>query len=245
MLRALTRFLDTGVPVIGANFGRVGFLTAIPGDELESGHGARLRGRVRGACRCRRSRSRPTASTTPPSTTRSSSAARPAGSIEIQYSARRRGSRHAAVRRAALRDAARARPPTTSRTAARCSSGASTRRCSRSSRRTRSMRGRSSSGPGFELEVVNRSPDVEAVVLADGHAGRLARDAARSVTVRFGTSRTHARHAARADVLPPLRAGLRHRLRRRAERPRSRAARPRSRDLWTRFSESSRRCHRR
>ena len=37
MLRALTRFLDTGVPVIGANFGRVGFLTAIPGEELESG----------------------------------------------------------------------------------------------------------------------------------------------------------------------------------------------------------------
>ncbi len=37
MLRALTRFLDTGVPVIGANFGRVGFLTAIPGSELEAG----------------------------------------------------------------------------------------------------------------------------------------------------------------------------------------------------------------
>ncbi len=37
MLRALTRFLGTGVPVIGANFGRVGFLAAIPGDELEPG----------------------------------------------------------------------------------------------------------------------------------------------------------------------------------------------------------------
>ncbi len=37
MLRALARFLDTGVPVIGANFGRVGFLAAIPGAELESG----------------------------------------------------------------------------------------------------------------------------------------------------------------------------------------------------------------
>ena len=35
MLRALTRFLGTGVPVLGVNFGRVGFLTAIPGDELE------------------------------------------------------------------------------------------------------------------------------------------------------------------------------------------------------------------
>jgi len=37
MLRALTRFLGTGVPVIGVNFGRVGFLTAIPGDDLETG----------------------------------------------------------------------------------------------------------------------------------------------------------------------------------------------------------------
>jgi NAD+ kinase len=37
MLRGLTRFLGTGTPVIGVNFGRVGFLTAIERDELESG----------------------------------------------------------------------------------------------------------------------------------------------------------------------------------------------------------------
>jgi NAD+ kinase len=37
ILRALTRFLGRNVPVIGANFGRVGFLTAIPGEELEPG----------------------------------------------------------------------------------------------------------------------------------------------------------------------------------------------------------------
>ncbi len=37
MLRALAQFLDAGVPVIGANFGRVGFLAAIPGAELETG----------------------------------------------------------------------------------------------------------------------------------------------------------------------------------------------------------------
>src|SRR5579875_4158154 len=37
MLRALARFLGTGVPVIGVNFGRVGFLTAIAGEELEAG----------------------------------------------------------------------------------------------------------------------------------------------------------------------------------------------------------------
>jgi NAD+ kinase len=37
MLRALRRFLGTEVPVFGINYGRVGFLTAIGGDDLESG----------------------------------------------------------------------------------------------------------------------------------------------------------------------------------------------------------------
>jgi NAD+ kinase len=37
MLRGLTRYLGTDVPVLGVNFGRVGFLTAVPSDELESG----------------------------------------------------------------------------------------------------------------------------------------------------------------------------------------------------------------
>lgn len=37
MLRALTRFLGTGVPVVGVNYGRVGFLTAIRAAELEEG----------------------------------------------------------------------------------------------------------------------------------------------------------------------------------------------------------------
>ena len=37
MLRALARFLGTGVPVIGVNYGRVGFLTAITADGLEDG----------------------------------------------------------------------------------------------------------------------------------------------------------------------------------------------------------------
>jgi NAD+ kinase len=37
MLRAFHRFLGTGVPVIGVNFGRVGFLTSIEADELETG----------------------------------------------------------------------------------------------------------------------------------------------------------------------------------------------------------------
>jgi NAD+ kinase len=35
MLRALTRFLGTEVPVLGVNFGRVGFLTAVAADRME------------------------------------------------------------------------------------------------------------------------------------------------------------------------------------------------------------------
>jgi NAD+ kinase len=37
VLRALTRFLGTGLPVIGVNFGRVGFLSSMGRRELESG----------------------------------------------------------------------------------------------------------------------------------------------------------------------------------------------------------------
>jgi NAD+ kinase len=37
MLQAFHRFLGAGVPVIGVNFGRVGFLTSIPAEDLEQG----------------------------------------------------------------------------------------------------------------------------------------------------------------------------------------------------------------
>jgi NAD+ kinase len=37
MLRALQRFLGTDIPVLGVNFGRVGFLASVQADELESG----------------------------------------------------------------------------------------------------------------------------------------------------------------------------------------------------------------
>ena len=39
MLRALTRFLGTGVPVVGVNFGRVGFLSSVGKSDLEEGLG--------------------------------------------------------------------------------------------------------------------------------------------------------------------------------------------------------------
>ena len=47
MLRALARFLGTGVPVIGVNYGRVGFLTAIGADDLETGVRRVFRGEYR------------------------------------------------------------------------------------------------------------------------------------------------------------------------------------------------------
>jgi NAD+ kinase len=47
MLRGLARFIGTGVPVIGVNYGRVGFLTAIPARRLEEGVERVFRGEYR------------------------------------------------------------------------------------------------------------------------------------------------------------------------------------------------------
>jgi NAD+ kinase len=47
MLRALERFLGSGVPVVGVNYGRVGFLTAIAAEELETGVGRIFAGEYR------------------------------------------------------------------------------------------------------------------------------------------------------------------------------------------------------
>jgi NAD+ kinase len=47
MLRALRRFLGTGVPVLGVNFGRVGFLAALQADSLEDGLGRAFAGDYR------------------------------------------------------------------------------------------------------------------------------------------------------------------------------------------------------
>src|SRR5918911_637873 len=44
MLRALQTFLGTGVPVIGVNFGRVGFLASMSPEELEDGLGRAFAG---------------------------------------------------------------------------------------------------------------------------------------------------------------------------------------------------------
>src|SRR5262245_27067149 len=46
MLRALRMYLGTGIPVIGVNFGRVGFLSCMRPDELESGLARAFAGEV-------------------------------------------------------------------------------------------------------------------------------------------------------------------------------------------------------
>ena len=145
MLRALRRFLGTGVPVIGVNFGRVGFLTAIAADELEDGPRRALRRRATRVVELPDARGRRPAASAGCAVNDVVVAERDARPDDrARLVDRRRGPRLAAVRRADLRDAVRARRRTTSRTAGRCSSGGSTRWRSPSSRRTRCTRGRSS-----------------------------------------------------------------------------------------------------
>ena len=188
ILRALKRFLDTGVPVIGANFGRVGFLAAIPGAELESGIVRVFSGEY---------------------------AVQSLPTLEVELG----GQHHVAVNDAVVVSGKPGRiielayslsgedlgtqpcdgllcatPPGS--TAYNLSNGgpvlvwgleaAVVTFVAPHTLHARPL----VVGPGFELEVVNRTPDVEAVVLVDGRqVGSLAHGA--QVNVRFGGSRTH------------------------------------------------------
>ncbi len=187
MLRALTRFLDTGVPVIGANFGRVGFLTAIPGSELEAGMARVFAGEYDVV-------SLPT--------------------LDIEVGERR----FAAVNDAVVVSGAPGRIieiqylldgedlGTQSCDGVLCATPPGSTAYNLSNGGPVLVWGLDAAvvtfvaphtlharplvvGPGFELEVVNRTPDVRAVVLADGHeVGSL--EAGKAVAVRFGASRT-------------------------------------------------------
>jgi NAD+ kinase len=187
MLRALSRFLGTGVPVIGANFGRVGFLAAIPGDELEPGLTRVFAGEY---------------------------AVQSLPTLEVDLD----GELYAAVNDAVVVSSVPGRivelaysiageellkqpcdglicatPPGS--TAYNLSNGgpvlvwgldaAVVTFVAPHTLHARPL----VVGPDLELDVVNRTPDVEVVVLVDGHpVGALPPDA--TVTVRFGPSRS-------------------------------------------------------
>jgi NAD+ kinase len=188
MLRALTRFLDTGVPVIGANFGRVGFLTAISGEELEEGIARVFAGDYEVV-------SLPT--------------------LQVELA----GERHVAVNDAVVVSGAPGRiveisysldgedlgtqpcdgllcatPPGS--TAYNLSNGGPVLVWGLEAAvltfvAPHTLHARPLVvGPDFRLEVVNRTPDVEAVVLVDGHAVGAPLAPGAGVTVRFGSSRT-------------------------------------------------------
>jgi len=187
ILRALARYLDTGVPVIGANFGRVGYLTAIPGAELETGLARVFRGEY---------------------------AVQSLPTLDVQLD----GTRHAAVNDVVIVSAAPGRiieiehwiggedlgtqpcdgllcatPPGS--TAYNLSNGGPVLVWGLDAAvitfvAPHTLHARPLVvGPDFELRVVNRTPNVDAVALVDGHpVASLGRD--EEATVRFGTSRT-------------------------------------------------------
>jgi NAD+ kinase len=187
MLRALATFLDTGVPVIGANFGRVGFLAAIPGAELESGLARVFAGEFA-------VQALPTLEAEIAGTRQVAAndvvvvSKTPGRIIELAYSI---GGEDLGTRPCDGLICA----TTVGSTAYNLSNGgpvlvwgleaAVVTFVAPHTLHARPL----VVGPDLELEVVNRTPDVEVVVLVDGHpVGALAHD--HGVTVRFGKSRT-------------------------------------------------------
>src|SRR5579871_121485 len=187
MLRALAGFLDTGVPVLGVNFGRVGFLAAIPPDELETGLTRAFGGDYA-------VQSLPTLQAELQGMRDAAVndvvvvSATPGRILELAYSL---GGEE--LGRQACDGMICATPPGS--TAYNLSNGgpvlvwgldaAVVTFVAPHTLHARPL----VVGLDFELDVVNLTPDVEAVVLVDGHRiGALGRDD--EVTVRFGQSRT-------------------------------------------------------
>jgi NAD+ kinase len=187
ILRALTRFLGSGVPVIGANFGRVGFLTAIPAAELEPGMARVFAGEYA-------VHTLPTLEVqldgTPHAAVNDAVivSGTPGRIVEIDYWI---GGEHLGTQ--PCDGLLCATPPGS--TAYNLSNGgpvlvwgldaAVVTFVAPHTLHARPL----VVGADFELRVVNRSRGVEAVVLVDGHpVGSLDRDD--EVTVRFGTGRT-------------------------------------------------------
>ena len=187
MLRALARFLDTGVPVIGANFGRVGFLAAIPGAELEHGLARVFAGEYA-------VQSLPTLAASFAGETHAAVndvvivSGTPGRIVELEHAI---GGEDLGLQ--PCDGLICATPPGS--TAYNLSNGgpvlvwgldaAVVTFVAPHTLHARPL----VVGPDVELAVVNRTPDVEVIVLVDGNAvGALDRDA--GVRVRFGPSRT-------------------------------------------------------
>ena len=204
MLRALARFLGTGVPVIGVNFGRVGFLSLDPA----------------------RPTSRPASRACSPASTGSRSCRRSTSRSGDERRGRRQRRRR---RERALGPDGRS---SSGRSAARTSAGSACdgvvcatpvrldglqplerRAGARVGASTRwrvtfvaphSLHARPLVVPrGRELIVWNRTADVAATVLVDGHAVGELPPGGRAVA-RVGAEPVAARDAARGDVLQPL-----------------------------------------
>ena len=187
MLRALPGLLDSGVPVIGVNFGRVGFLSSMQPDEMETGLTRAFRGdlvivelpTLRGLQQRELAMS--------PSTTWSSPRrARPDGRAGVGD--RRRGPRQRPLRRDHLLDAVGVDclQPLERRARAR-GQGIDAMATTfvaphRSTRPLVVPRGKA-------VVVLNRTPDVAAVVLVDGHRVGEAGPGG-LVTVRLGAAHT-------------------------------------------------------
>ena len=157
MLRALQRFLGTEIPVLGVNFGRVGFLASVQPNELESGLARvfsgdyRRRalddagGRGRGRPRRRRERRRG-----------AQLASRPDGRARV--GARRRGHGCPAMRRDDLCEPLRLDCVQPFERRPRVGCAGSTRWSSHSSRRTRSTHARSWCRAGSSWRFATRRP---------------------------------------------------------------------------------------
>ena len=168
-------------------------------------HGRRARGGPARACSpattrpssWRRSRSTSEARRRSPSTTSSSRGdARPDGRAGARD--RRRGARRAAMRRPDLRDAGRLDRVQPLERRAGAGAGASTRWCSRSSRRMRSTSRPLVVPRGPDRRSRNRTPGLDASVLVDGHEVGRAR-ARRAGRRRVGRAAEPARDAAGGD----------------------------------------------
>ena len=203
MLRALKRSLGTGSPVIGVNFGARRLPDVDPGRRARGGLARVVRGRVR-VVELPDARGRGSAASAHVAVNDVVVASSIVGRmVELGWAVG--GEDLGDARRATASSARRrpARPATTSRTAGRCSSGASTRMAV-TFIAPHSLHARPLVVPrGRDVVIENRTPDVRRRCSSTA-TGRRARRRRAASSSRLGEQRSAARAPARGDVLPPL-----------------------------------------